>query len=114
VILRLAQLNQQLANLVLHLHLLQDGGPVVGCTAEEGGSGSTQRHRQQQQQRRVAAAAAGGRRQRAQGPPGAARGANSCRPHSLITMSPSGPCSSLSMPLGPREVRRMRETAFAA
>ncbi len=33
---------------------------------------------------------------------------------SLITISPSGPCSSLSMPLGPSEVRSTRETAFAA
>ena len=31
-----------------------------------------------------------------------------------MQMSPSGPCSSLSMPLGPSEVRRMRDTALAA
>lgn len=34
--------------------------------------------------------------------------------HALMTMSPSGPWSSLSMPLGPREVRRTRDTALAA
>lgn len=87
VVLTPRELHHQLRDLVVHVHLVKDRGTVVRCKNKNKSEVRTELN---------------------------ALASEGFGSYLLIVTSPSGLWSILSMPLGPREVRRMRATALPA